>query len=327
METKGFTLIELLAVIVILAIIAIIATPIVLNIIKDTKENSVKLSAEAYVDTVEKTYATKLMGNETLENKSYTIEELENLGVKVNGEKPSGENDYVILSNGVVVEYELTLSGYKISFKDGNTVVSSGDINLLDYTVKFVVDGNLYQSINVKKGQKINAPVDTPTKEGQYFSKWLLDGQGITFPYEPKKDIEINALFTTTRDELIYDKAGDVMFAGYFDSTDRTATKTNDGKAIAGYCKRSTGAYFACYVGETAESVAATNLKIQPTPIEYDGKIYYYSSTSTINRNIDTKKAWYIGSYEDGYVNGSNFVCNPNAIIRLLDYYYRKIES
>ena len=35
---KGFTLIELLAVIVILAIIALIATPIVLNIINDTKE-------------------------------------------------------------------------------------------------------------------------------------------------------------------------------------------------------------------------------------------------------------------------------------------------
>mgnify|MGYP002520298140 CR=1 FL=1 len=34
----GFTLIELLAVIVILAIIALIATPIVLNIIKDTKK-------------------------------------------------------------------------------------------------------------------------------------------------------------------------------------------------------------------------------------------------------------------------------------------------
>ena len=40
MNKKGFTLIELLAVIVILAIIALIATPIVLNIIADSKENS-----------------------------------------------------------------------------------------------------------------------------------------------------------------------------------------------------------------------------------------------------------------------------------------------
>ena len=40
MKKKGFTLIELLAVIVILAIIALIATPIILNIISDSKEES-----------------------------------------------------------------------------------------------------------------------------------------------------------------------------------------------------------------------------------------------------------------------------------------------
>ena len=45
MHKKGFTLIELLAVIVILAIIALIATPIVLNIINDAKEESELRSA------------------------------------------------------------------------------------------------------------------------------------------------------------------------------------------------------------------------------------------------------------------------------------------
>ena len=46
MRNKGFTLIELLAVIVILAIIALIATPIILGIIKDTKKEADKRSAE-----------------------------------------------------------------------------------------------------------------------------------------------------------------------------------------------------------------------------------------------------------------------------------------
>ena len=50
---KGFTLIELLAVIVILAIIALIATPIVLNIIKDSRESAGLRSAEMYLDAVE----------------------------------------------------------------------------------------------------------------------------------------------------------------------------------------------------------------------------------------------------------------------------------
>ena len=56
---KGFTLIELLAVIVILAIIALIATPIILGIIKDSKEESNKRSAELYIDAVEQAIVRK----------------------------------------------------------------------------------------------------------------------------------------------------------------------------------------------------------------------------------------------------------------------------
>ena len=53
LTTLAFTLIELLAVIVILAIIALIATPIILGIIKDTKEESNKRSVEMYAKAVE----------------------------------------------------------------------------------------------------------------------------------------------------------------------------------------------------------------------------------------------------------------------------------
>ena len=49
---KGFTLIELLAVIVILAIIALIAVPIVINIINDSKEESIKRNIQNYLDIV-----------------------------------------------------------------------------------------------------------------------------------------------------------------------------------------------------------------------------------------------------------------------------------
>ena len=52
MKNKGFTLIELLAVIVILAIVALIATPIILGIINDTKEQSNKRSVENYADSI-----------------------------------------------------------------------------------------------------------------------------------------------------------------------------------------------------------------------------------------------------------------------------------
>ena len=46
---KDFTLIELLTVIVILAIIALIATPIILNVINDSKQSANIRSAEKYL--------------------------------------------------------------------------------------------------------------------------------------------------------------------------------------------------------------------------------------------------------------------------------------
>ena len=52
-NNKGFTLIELLAIIVILAVIALITTPIVLNIINQSKEAANMRSVEAYAKAVE----------------------------------------------------------------------------------------------------------------------------------------------------------------------------------------------------------------------------------------------------------------------------------
>ena len=52
MRKNGFTLIELLAVIVILAIIALIATPIILGIINDARQESQERSVELYASAV-----------------------------------------------------------------------------------------------------------------------------------------------------------------------------------------------------------------------------------------------------------------------------------
>jgi len=54
---KGFTLIELLAVIVILAIIALIATPIILGIINDAREESNERSVELYASAIKNAIA------------------------------------------------------------------------------------------------------------------------------------------------------------------------------------------------------------------------------------------------------------------------------
>ena len=64
MKNKGFTLIELLAVIVILAIIALIATPIILNIIGNAKDESNKRTKELYLDAVKDAIARKNLTEE-----------------------------------------------------------------------------------------------------------------------------------------------------------------------------------------------------------------------------------------------------------------------
>ena len=69
----GFTLIELLAVIVILAIISLIATPIVLNIIKESKESAQLRSAEFYLDAVEMSIATSIINNKKIDDNAYPI--------------------------------------------------------------------------------------------------------------------------------------------------------------------------------------------------------------------------------------------------------------
>ena len=89
MKNKGFTLIELLAVIVILAIIALIATPIILNIIKDSKEESNKRSVEMYANALKNAVAKYQLDGKKLEVSKLSIKEgtqgkeFENIKLKV----------------------------------------------------------------------------------------------------------------------------------------------------------------------------------------------------------------------------------------------------
>ena len=138
MNKKGFTLIELLAVIVILAIIALIATPIVLNIINDSKESAQLRSAEMYLKGVETSIATATINNKKVADGTYPItkdgdiclvELIDNkcdkdntLKVEMNGEKP--ESGSITIASGKVADIELTYSNKKTLVKntDGKLV-------------------------------------------------------------------------------------------------------------------------------------------------------------------------------------------------------------
>ena len=133
---RGFTLIELLAVIVILAIIALIATPIVIDIISDTKASALLRSAEFYLDGVEFSIANAKLNNRTIKDGVYNILETGNicledydettkeckdkdsdaknneLKVEVNGDKPSSGT--ITITNGEISDISLNLGNKDI---------------------------------------------------------------------------------------------------------------------------------------------------------------------------------------------------------------------
>ena len=72
LNKKAFTLIELLAVIVILAIIALIATPIIINIISDSKQSSNERSVELYGSAVLNALAKEELNDHQIVEANYT---------------------------------------------------------------------------------------------------------------------------------------------------------------------------------------------------------------------------------------------------------------
>ena len=130
---KGFTLIELLAVIVILAIIALIATPIVLNIINDTKESATLRSAEYYLNAVEQSIMKKSMDTGEAYKPSVCVvkedgnllcDNKDTLKIEVKGEKPTtGE---ITFQKGTIKDILLVLGTTEI-VKD-----SSSELVLLE---------------------------------------------------------------------------------------------------------------------------------------------------------------------------------------------------
>ena len=178
MKKNGFTLIELLAVIVILAIIAIIATPIVLNIINNSKESAQLRSAELYLGAVETAVVNEMMDDSAFKPSSCEIQNDGNINcdgkevkIEIKGEKPSSGS--ITLKQGKVQEAEIVISE-KIVIKEpnGDLVYKTKENNIVfddkivfEYVDTFGMD--LITNIDASKiKDKSNYKV-TLTKEGK----------------------------------------------------------------------------------------------------------------------------------------------------------------
>ena len=108
-NNKGFTLIELLAVIVILAVIALIATPLIMNVINNARENASKDAAYGYIDAVEKSMVEGLYANPD----STLPTTVTDSTISVKGTKPQNVN--LTITSGAVTGGDITINGYSWS--------------------------------------------------------------------------------------------------------------------------------------------------------------------------------------------------------------------
>ena len=139
-KNKGFTLVELLAVIVILALIALIATPIILNVINDAKKQAAKDSAYGYMDAVEKYIVSSELEDKSIKDRTYSVEELNNMGVSVKGSTP--DNGNIEIKEGAVKNYNLGIDGY---------AVSNGEVKKVSTTKSFKNGTAVYYNPETRK--------------------------------------------------------------------------------------------------------------------------------------------------------------------------------
>ena len=161
-KNKGFTLVELLAVIVILALIALIATPIILNVINDAKKQAAKDSAYGYMDAVEKYIVSSELEDKSIQDRTYSVEELNSMGVSVKGSTP--DNGNIEIKNSSVKSYDIGIDGY---------VVRNGKVEKVSTTKSFKNGTAVYYNPETrKKCSESESKSTTGTKRG--CMKWYV---------------------------------------------------------------------------------------------------------------------------------------------------------
>ena len=300
---KGFTLIELLAIIVILAIIAVITVPLILGIIDNAKEKAVTDSAYGYKDAVNKLYASKLLDNRDykMEDRVYTISELNTEGLSVSGTEPDS-NSWIQIENNNVKSGCLQFDEYKVDITNGNigSAQKSECIMPFNPTSLIVTSGDgLYESTTdpgrlIYRGANPNNYINI--KE---------DGTNNTLyrivSYEPDGTIKV------VRDESIGNIAWDAQNVRKSNGTNNTFCTNQYGCNVWGnqtntlYNGSTLGDNFHYVYYESADSTALTNGE--------SGKV---GSDSTLNQYLNSKttnttNSWQPAIVLDNYIDNHSW--------------------
>ena len=162
---KGFTLIELIAVLVILAIIALIVTPLVLNVIRKTKDSANRRSVDAYGKAME----IAIMGY--VMDTGDTPNDLNELAVEYTGNEVEC-NVKKITENGSIYLSECSVNGVKVkdkSTEDGWYHYGKRDLTNEEYVDMYGI--SLEKAISEYKKSNNQLPADYKTLKLDYKGK------------------------------------------------------------------------------------------------------------------------------------------------------------
>ena len=120
---KGFTLVELLAVIVILAVVALITSPIILNVINNSRQSGAQDKAWGTIEAVKLAFSEAQYGNTSLTlplKHDFSSGATNSLTVKVSGDKPTS-GKVQITSEGKIVCKDLKFENQGTYYCTSNT--------------------------------------------------------------------------------------------------------------------------------------------------------------------------------------------------------------
>ena len=229
---NGFTLIELLAIIVILAIIAVITVPLILGIIDNAKEKAVTNSAYGYKDAVNKMYTTKLLNNKDykMEDRVYTISELNTEGLSVSGKEPES-NSWIQIENNNVKSGCLQFDEYKVDITNGEVGSAQKSQCVVSPSIK-------YASLIVTSGDGL---YESTTEPGRLIYRGANPNNYINIKEDGTNNTlyrivsyETDGTIKVVRDEKLFNKAWDEANVRKSDGTNNTYCTSENGCNVWG---------------------------------------------------------------------------------------------
>ena len=217
MKNKGFTLMELLGVIIILSVLILITFPIILNQVRNAKQEIKDSTKVLIIDAAKDYYDNNMNNYETYEGITYcininTLSEQGYLNKKI---KDENLNDINTSKNVKLVYHNAKFDYDIVDSCQTYTVTFDANGGIVDIDSKEFIVGSVYGSL------------PTPTKEGYTFMGW--NGKNL-FYLSGRIEKDPGGTFSNTS---IRNFSGDGIYKGitannYYNSTNANIEKIDD---------------------------------------------------------------------------------------------------